>query len=201
MNGQSRRLHALETWWSDSCPNGVAERPWDLLRVPTPAASARRGPRRQGPGADPRRPVLGGGVGARPGLPFLSAGAHGRSRRFSVLVTSWGVSCPNGVARDRRGTSCAPRDTPPLPGGHRGGLARGALSVSFPGGPAARTAVSLTWGGRSFPGALCAAHPPAPALRRAGWPGPAAELPWGRAAGAERSPRGAAAPCPGDGIY
>ena len=56
-------------------------------------------------------------MGARPGLPFLSAGAHGRSRQFSVLVTSWGVSCPNGVARDRRETSCAPRDTPPLPGG------------------------------------------------------------------------------------
>ena len=63
-------------------------------------------------------------MGARPGLSFLSAGTHGRSRRFSVLAASWRDSCPNGVARDRRGTSCAPRDTPPLPGGGRGGRAR-----------------------------------------------------------------------------
>ena len=70
------------------------------------------------------------GMGARRGQSFLSTGAHDQSRRFSVLATSCHGSCPNGVARDRRGTACASPRSPPLHGGRRGGLGRAVLSVS-----------------------------------------------------------------------
>ena len=64
------------------------------------------------------------GVGAvwvvfQRGRSFLSTGPHGQSRRFSVLVTFFYGPLPNGVARDRRGTSCGPPHPPPLPGGAR----------------------------------------------------------------------------------
>ena len=70
------------------------------------------------------------GMGARRGRSFLSTGAHDQSRRCSVLATSCHGSCPNGVARDRRGTACASPRSPPLHGGRRGGLGRAVLSVS-----------------------------------------------------------------------
>ena len=207
MNGQSRRLHALATYWSDSCPNGVAERPWGLLRVPALAASARRGPRRPRLGRALRRHVLGGrsSWGGRPARPVISLSVdvraiptvlhagHILSRRMSERRGQrppWDLlRVPTLAASARR----APRRPWPASAFRLPAL-RG-------GGPTARTAVSLTWGGRSFPGALCAAHPRPPALRRAGWPGPAAGLPRGRPARAERPPGGAAGPCPGDGIY
>ena len=71
------------------------------------------------------------GMGARRGRSFLSTGAHDQSRRCSVLATSCHDACPNGVARDRRGTSCASPHSPPLHGGRRGGLGRAVLSVSL----------------------------------------------------------------------
>ena len=134
------------------------------------------------------------GVGARRGLSFLSTGAHDQSRRFSALVTSFVGSCPNGVARDRRGTAWRPHTRRLCPAG----AAAASAGQCFPSpcGPwwwsHAWTAVSLTWGSRSFPGALCAAHPHPPAPHPAGWPGPAAGLPRGRPARAERPPGGAA---------
>ena len=198
MNGQSRRLHALETWWSDSCPNGVAERPWGLLRVPAPAASARRGPRRPRLGRAPRRPVLGGrsnrgGRTAR-SVVSLSGGARAIPTVFRVghllgrLMSErrgqrppWDLLRVSTLAASARR---APRR--PRPGSaFRLPAVRG-------GGPTAWTAVSLTWGGRSFPGALCAAYPRPPVPHPAGWPGPAAGLSRGRPARAERPPGGAA---------
>ena len=71
------------------------------------------------------------GMGARRGRSFLSTGAHDQSRRCSMLATSRHDACPNGVARDRRGTSCASPRSPPLHGGRRGGLGRRVLSVSL----------------------------------------------------------------------
>jgi len=188
MNGQSRRLHALETWWSDSCPNGVAERPWDLLRVPAPAASARRGPRRPRLGRAPRRHVPGSRCcrsgrtarpavssigGARP-IPTVLRARHLLARRVSERRGQrppWDLlRVPTLAASARR----APRRPRPASAFR--------LPVVRGGGPTARPTVSLTRGGWSFPGALCAVHPPPPAHHRAGWLGPAAGLPRGRPA-------------------
>ena len=176
----------------------MAERPWGLLRVPALAASARRGPRRPRLGRAPRRPVLGGrsnrgGRTAR-SVVSLSVGARAIPTVFRAgqllgrLVPErrgqrppWDLLRVSTLAASARR---APRRPWPASAFRLPAL-RG-------GGPTARTAVSLTWGGRSFPGALCAAHPRPPALRRAGWPGPAAGLPRGRPARAERPPGGAA---------
>ena len=121
VNGrQPWRLSIKATCWSDSGPNRIPGSRREISRARSKLPPLHGGGRGGlGLGALLGGPSLGVGqigVGARPGRLFLSAGAHGRSRRFSVLVTSWGVSCPNGVARDRRGTSCAPRHPPPLPG-------------------------------------------------------------------------------------
>ena len=144
------------------------------------------------------------GMGARRGRSFLSTGAHDQSRRCSVLATSCHDACPNGVARDRRGTSCASPHSPPLPGGRRGGLGRRVLSVSL------RSVAVVPRRGRPFlsHGAvgpsrgLCAPltlRRPPPTRR--GGRGP----PQGSPGGAPRALNGRRAgrrgPCPGDGTF
>ena len=183
-------------------------RPWDLLRVRIPAASARRGPRRPRPGRALRRPILGGrsnrgGRTAR-SVVSLSGGARAIPTVFRVghllgrLVSERRGQRPPWDLLRAPASAASAR---PLPGGHRGGLARGTRSVSFLDGPTVRTAVPLTWGGRSFPGTLWAAHPPgAPAAGRGG-----RGLPRGSPGGALSALNGRhggrAGSCPGDGIY
>jgi hypothetical protein len=135
VNGRQHwRLSIKATCWSDSGPNRIPGSRREISRARSKLPPLHGGGRGGlGLGALLGGPSLGVGqigVGARRGRSFLSAWAHGRSRRCSVLATSWGVSCPNGVARDRRGTSCASPHSPPLHGGRRGGLGRRVLSVS-----------------------------------------------------------------------